>query len=105
LSRNFWDNGKEGNFWDDYRTSATHRAWNDYNVTDDNKDGINDTPYVINSNNVDRYPLVFPFDIENNTAVMPPPEPFPTLLVFAATIAILTVVVAWLLVYFKKRKH
>ena len=104
-AKNFWDNGKEGNFWDDERTSATHRAWNDYNVTDYNKDGINDTPYVINDDNVDRYPLMFPFDIENNTAVLPPPEPFPTLLVFVAPVAVVAVVAAGVLVYWKKRKR
>ena len=50
-----WDNGKEGNYW------------SDYNGTDINGDGISDTPYIIDANNKDRYPLMAPFDIENNT--------------------------------------
>lgn len=54
-SVNYWDNGKEGNFWDDY------------NSTDSNRDGIGDVPYVINENNIDNYPLIAPFYIENNT--------------------------------------
>jgi len=89
---NFWDNGEEGNYWDDY------------NGTDSNRDGIGDTPYVINSDNIDNYPLIAPFNIENDTVVLPPPEPFPTTLVAAASIA-LAVAVGGLLIYFKKRKH
>jgi parallel beta-helix repeat protein len=35
--------------------------WSDYTGIDENpKDGIGDTPYVIDSNNVDRYPLMKP---------------------------------------------
>lgn len=104
-TKNSWDNGKEGNYWDDERTSATHRAWNDFNVTDDNKDGINDTPYVINDDNVDRYPLAFPFDIKNNTVVLPPQEPFPIALAATVSVAIAAMVAIGLLVYFRKRNH
>ncbi len=43
-----WDNGAEGNYW------------SDYNGTDLNKDGIGDTPYVIEPNGLDRYPLMHP---------------------------------------------
>jgi nitrous oxidase accessory protein len=45
---NFWDNGVEGNYW------------NDYNGTDVDGDGIGDTPYSINENNQDNYPLMAP---------------------------------------------
>ena len=41
-----WDNGKKGNYWADY------------NGTDDNQDGIGDTPYTIDTLNIDRYPLM-----------------------------------------------
>jgi hypothetical protein len=49
VSTNFWDNGKEGNYW------------SSYNGTDDNRDGIGDTPYVVVENDADRYPLMQPF--------------------------------------------
>ena len=41
-----WDNGSEGNYWDTYTG------------TDNNGDGIGDTPYIINENNQDNYPLM-----------------------------------------------
>jgi len=36
---NVWDNGAEGNYWDDY------------DGTDSSGDGIGDTPYIINTYN------------------------------------------------------
>jgi parallel beta-helix repeat protein len=48
-SVNTWDNGLEGNYWDDY------------NETDFTQDGIGDTPYIINVNNTDHKPLMGPF--------------------------------------------
>jgi parallel beta-helix repeat protein len=50
---NFWDNGIEGNYW------------SDYSGVDANGDGIGDTSYLIYYRNVDRYPLMAPFDIES----------------------------------------
>jgi len=45
--------------------------WSDYNGTDANHDGIGDTPYIIDVNNTDHYPLMTQYII---------PE-FPTLLI------------------------
>lgn len=48
-TNNIWDNGKYGNYWDDY------------NGTDEDDDGIGDTPYSISGgNNQDLYPLMNP---------------------------------------------
>jgi len=55
-SANFWDNGFEGNFW------------SDYTGTDSNQDGIGDTPYTIEANNTDHYPLMGPFQSFNVSA-------------------------------------
>jgi parallel beta-helix repeat protein len=43
---NIWDDGAIGNYWSDYLG------------TDANYDGIGDTPYVIDANNADHYPLM-----------------------------------------------
>ena len=47
---NQWDNGSIGNYWDDY------------NGTDADGDGLDDTPYGISDgSNQDRYPLMNPY--------------------------------------------
>jgi hypothetical protein len=43
---NSWDNDSLGNYW------------GDYTGVDSNSDGIGDTPCVIDSNNIDNYPLM-----------------------------------------------
>jgi len=73
---NIWDSGTVGNFW------------SDYNGTDTNGDGIGDTPYVIDENNQDNYPLVEPYAI---------PE-FPSWIILP-----LFLIVAVVAVIFKKR--
>lgn len=48
-SINKWDNGIEGNYW------------SDYTGVDSDHNGIGDSPYVIDANNQDDYPLISPY--------------------------------------------
>jgi parallel beta-helix repeat protein len=65
---NVWDNDKEGNYWSNYIGA------------DSNYDGVGDTPYTIDSNNTDHYPLVgvfssfrpssaYPMEIFSNSTI------------------------------------
>jgi parallel beta-helix repeat protein len=66
---NFMDNSQQVAFyssgfasvWDDGYPSGGN-YWSDYNGTDSDGDGIGDTPYVIDANNVDNYPLMSPYE-------------------------------------------
>ncbi len=57
---NFWDDGypSGGNYWSDY-TGVDHYRGPYQNLT--GSDGIGDTPYVIDENNIDHYPLMSPW--------------------------------------------
>lgn len=87
-SKSFWDNGSIGNFW------------SDYNGTDLNGDSVGDTPYVVNGDNQDNYPLMMQLKEPEST-----PKPFPiTLVSVASGTAIATAAVGvGLIVY--SRKH
>jgi len=61
-STNVWDNG--------YPSGGNY--WSNYTGVDANSDGIGDTPYIINVNNRDRYPLMNPW-----TPTWTPPEEAP----------------------------
>lgn len=56
------------NVWDD---GATGNYWSDYDGEDADGDGIGDTPYIIDENNRDNYPLMAPL-------VTPQPTNFPS---------------------------
>jgi nitrous oxidase accessory protein NosD len=92
---NYWDNGKEGNYWSDFSTRYP-------NAMEIDSSGVWDTPYVINANNTDNYPLTMPY---GTLAPQREQEPFPTLLVVAVIVIVAFVVAVSLLVYFKKYKH
>ncbi|MBN1357775.1 hypothetical protein JW988_03305 [Candidatus Bathyarchaeota archaeon] len=111
-----WDNGSVGNYWSNYTIKYP-------NASEVGNTGIGDTSYVIqrewsttkeypNVKNVDNYPLMYPYDIENDAIAFPTPEPtptpepesFPTLVVATASAAS-AIAGAALLIYFKNRKH
>ncbi len=58
-----WDNGYVGNYWSDYQTNYP-------NASEIGNSGIWNTPYVIDANNTDHYPLMNQIDIDN-----PAPNP------------------------------
>jgi hypothetical protein len=116
LNRSLWDNGSIGNYWSNYTIKYP-------NASEVGNTGMGDTPYVIQREwyttrdypdvkNVDNYPLMCPYDIENDAMVFPTPEPtptpelepFPAVPVTVASVIVVLVGVV-LLVYFKKRKH
>jgi len=97
ISVNVWDDGCEGNYW------------SDYNGTDQNGDGIGDTPHVIGQNNTDRYPLTKPVSINLPLPESPvensskPTDPFPITTILITILITVALIIAGLLVYLKKR--
>ncbi len=91
-SFNVWDNEGRGNYW------------SDYNGTDVNEDGIGDTPYVIESNQSDNYPLVKPF---SQIEIIEKPAKDSNLFVLVAAVSAVSVLVAVvsLIVYFKRQRR
>ncbi len=67
---NYWDDGKEGNYWSNYAS--------DYPDAEEvDNSGKGDTPYSICVNNTDNHPLIEPYDV--NSASTPPTAEQPPL--------------------------
>jgi parallel beta-helix repeat protein len=66
-----WDSGSEGNYWSDYLTRYP-------NASEINTSGIGDTPYVIDANNIDHYPLMSEVPTNPPYAILEFPSPLPT---------------------------
>lgn len=81
-----WDDGKEGNFW------------NGYNGTDKDGDGVGDTPYVIDVQNQDRYPLI------QSIAAQPAATPKMPVEAIIAAIALPIIMVAAMVAYRRRNK-
>jgi parallel beta-helix repeat protein len=60
---NVWDNGVAGNYWSDYQTRY-------HNATELGSSGIGNTPFFINQDNIDRYPLMR--HLETSVAISSP---------------------------------
>jgi parallel beta-helix repeat protein len=67
---NVWDNGSSGNYWSDYTTQYP-------TSTEIGDSGIGDTPFHINNDNIDYYPLMEPMEIPEVPSNYEIPE-FPT---------------------------
>jgi parallel beta-helix repeat protein len=101
ISVNLWDDAQEGNYW------------SDYTGTDQNSDAIGDTPYVLDQNNMDHYPLMNPVNVslclsESKTDdVLLPTESFsitPVLFAIIIMVIITVILVACLSIYPKACK-
>jgi len=59
-SYNFWDDGyiSGGNYWSDYNGTDLYSG---QNQNKPNRDGIGDSPYIIDNHNKDNYPLMNPW--------------------------------------------
>jgi nitrous oxidase accessory protein len=55
----YFDNGKEGNYWSAYKG------------TDEDGDGVGDTPFYLDSTHLDRYPLMAPFNLSSVAELIP----------------------------------
>lgn len=98
-SSNTWDADGAGNYWDNY------------NATDNDGNGIGDTPYVIDESNVDHYPLT---RINNNASPLqaetispnPQPQNYSPSVVALVAVGILVGTVAGIAIAlsFRKRK-
>jgi hypothetical protein len=67
-SANFWDNGSVGNYWSNYTLKYS-------NASELGNSGVGDTPYVIDQNNIDHYPLIHPYNIEKDEIAKSTQEP------------------------------
>jgi len=59
-SVNVWDDGypSSGNYWDDHNPPDIHSG--PYQ-NETGRDKISDIPYIVDGNNTDRYPLIYPY--------------------------------------------
>ena len=92
--------------------------WSNYNGTDANRDGIGDTPFIIDSYNKDNNPVMSPIPVTlpnygptsspiptiNTGPHMPETEPFPTSTLLVAALILLAVVIASVLLFRRHRK-
>jgi hypothetical protein len=96
-----WDNEYVGNYWSDYQSKYP-------NATEVDTSGIGDTPYAINENNLDYYPLMQHANTSMSAPTPTPPsnpETTKMLTLTIAAIVVAIVVATGLLFYLKKRKH
>jgi len=102
-SNNTWDADGKGNYWDDN------------NVTDNDKNGIGDSQYVIDESNIDHYPLVNLINYSNTVTINNPntiiPEieilspPSQTFIAVASSTLLGTIACIAIFLYFRKRRR
>ena len=97
-SANFWDNGSVGNYWSNYTVKYP-------NASEVNNTRIGDTPYVINQNNIDHYPLI-PYGTKKDYGSKQEHETQPSFTPFITGVSIVTAIgiTSTLIYYLKHRK-
>ena len=99
--RQAWLYGINNNAWDVVDIIGGN-YWSDYNGTDNDKDDIGDTSYVIDSNNKDNYPLMQPW-------IIPPPESSQSrielYIAIGATITVIAIVIVSYILKFRKQSN
>jgi hypothetical protein len=93
-SINSWDKDNKGNYW------------SNYNGTDVDGDGIGDSPYIIDMNNQDNYPLMSAYEKPKSTPSSTPPEFFQTAPLTLTVILVVTIIFVGVsvMVYLKKKR-
>lgn len=100
---NNWDNGTAGNYYTEYFSKYP-------NATQGNNTGISSTPYIMDEDNIDRFPLMEPVEdyLTMPTTPLPtkttPPvtDPVPLLIVGITVLAVAAAIVA--VIYIRKSR-
>ena len=92
---NVWDDGEKGNYWSDYALRYS-------NASEMGNTGVGDTAYFINENNIDRYPLMAPYN--KSIAYQGTQQTEFTMVVTAAIVAVVLGFGLGFLFYFIRRK-
>ncbi len=90
-----WDKGEEGNYWSDYKTKYP-------NATEIDSTGIGNTPYFLDTGNIDSYPLVRPVDI---LVINSTPKPSPSVPEFQIWTILLVIIAAGTSTFFLMRRR
>ena len=110
--------------YDDLNVTAYHTGlfdndtygnyWSDYSGVDANDDGIGDSPYIIDDNIEDHFPLISPITLTFAMPSIPTPNPTPTpeldqsefpTTIIIASVSILSIIGFGILAYYKKYKR
>lgn len=101
-SANRWDNDSVGNYWSDYPAKYL-------NASEVDNIGIGNAPYVLDQSNIDRYPLLCPYNIEKDQITLPasiqkPENEVSLIPLIMGILTILVIVVAVGLFYYYLRR-